>query len=95
MSKLRKNLICPCCKGSGVLDKHACQAYKPPTWSGKVVQCNIEGRYELDGVHYCGSHLKQELRKQKRFDEYESIVAKKQKPLTDFQRFMKEQNEQG
>jgi pyruvate formate-lyase activating enzyme-like uncharacterized protein len=95
MKALRKDLICPCCKGSGVQDKHACQAYKQPLWNGKTFQCNLEGRYDLNGVHYCGSHLKQELRNQNRLDEYATLTAKKQKPLTEFQQFMKAQNEQG
>ena len=76
MEKLRIEFICPCCKGVGVQkDKFACQAYRSPTWSGKIFQCYIEGRYELDGVHYCGSHLKQALRKQNRLDEFPKLMG--------------------
>jgi len=80
MKPLRKEFICPCCNGKGVQqNKYACQAYKRPYSNGSVHQCNLEGRYDLDGVHYCGSHLKQELRKQKRLDELNKYFDVKEK----------------
>jgi hypothetical protein len=95
MNTLRKDLLCPCCNGTGVQDKHACQAFKKPYMSGNVHQCSLEGRYDLDGVHYCGIHLKKELKKQNRLDEFEALTVTKEKLVSAYLQFLRNQHGQG